>query len=95
MTLENLDEISLSSLQRVRLRLFGCSQVGTIRKQGWKAEAPLYAFNCEIHGIVRNTPQGHGQLLICPFCPRDEMSRGAEDLVPDVADQIQSVVPEN
>ena len=95
MALENPDEVTLSSQQRVKLRLFGCSQVGTIRKQGWKAEAPLYAFNCEIHGIVRNTTQGHGLLLICPLCLRDETSHGAEDLVPDVADQIQSVVPEN
>jgi len=95
MALENPDEVSLSSLQRVKLRLFGCSQVGTIRKQGWKAEAPLYAFRCEYHGIVKSTPQGHGHLLICPLCLRDETSRGAEDLVLDVADQIQSIVPEH
>ena len=95
MALENPEE-SLSSLQRVKLRLFGCSQVGYIRKQGWTAEAPLYAFRCEIHGIVRSTPQGHGHLLMCPLCLRDETSsKLAEDLVLDVSDQIQSIVPEH
>ena len=95
MALSNPEEVSLSSLQRVRLKLFGCSQVGYIRKQGWTAEAPLYAFRCEIHGVVRNTPQGHGHLLICPLCLRDEISHRAEDLAPDVVDQIPSVIPEN
>ena len=95
MALKNPEE-SLSSLQRVKLRLFGCSHVGTIRKQGWTAEAPLYAFRCEIHGIVRSTPQGHRHLLMCPICLHDEMSStSAEDLVLDVADQIQSLVPEH
>jgi hypothetical protein len=96
MALESPDEVSLSSLQRVKLKLFGCSHVGYIRKQGWTAEAPFYAFICEIHGVVRNTPQGHGRFLICPLCLRDEMSsKLAEDLVLDISDQIQSVVPEN
>ncbi len=95
MALESPDEVSLSSLQRVKLKLFGYSQVGYIRKQGWKAEAPFYAFICEIHGVVRNTPQGHGHLLICPLCLRDEKSYRVEDHVLDVAGQIQSVVPEH
>ena len=96
MAFENPDEVELSSLQRIKLKLFGYFLAGTIRKQGWKAEIPQYAFRCKIHGIVRNTPQGHGHLLLCPLCLRDKMSStSTEDLVSDISDQIQFKVPEH
>ncbi len=68
------DEASLSSLQRLKIRLSGHTRVGYSKKAGWKERVPVFAFHCETHGIVCNTPQGHMQRLICPQCFKEEIA---------------------
>ena len=80
------DEASLSSLQRLKLRLSGHARVGFAQKAGWKEQVPLFAFNCETHGIVCNTPQGHMHRLICPRCFPEEI---ASTLDAHARDQMQ------
>ena len=68
------DEDGLSSLQRLKLRLSGHIQVGHTKRAGWKERVPVFAFHCETHGIVSNTPMGHMQRLICPRCFHEEIA---------------------
>ncbi len=72
------DEASLSSLQRLKLRLSGHTQIGYAKKAEWKERVPVFAFHCETHGIVSNTPMGHMQRLICPQCFLDEAASSRE-----------------
>ena len=74
MALINSDIVSLSSFQRLKIRLYGQARIGYAKKTGWKEQIPLFAFNCETHGVVINTPQGHMQRLLCPRCFDEEIA---------------------
>ena len=78
------DEVSPTSFQRLKIRLNGHAKIGYTRKAGWKEQVPLFAFNCEAHGVVSNTPQGHMQRLLCPRCFNEEIASAL-----DVQDQMQ------
>ena len=48
--------------------------LGHYKRDGWKGELPFYLFECPIHGLVYNYPQGYNQRLECPIC-REEAQR--------------------
>jgi hypothetical protein len=60
--------LDLSSVQRLRLRLFGRVFVGWGSRRGWRSELPFYAFRCPVHGIVEDYPHGYHGRLDCPLC---------------------------
>jgi len=55
-----------------------------LKRVGGKEKIPLFAFNCNTHGVVCNTPQGHMQWLVCPRCFEEENA-----ITHDVEDQMQ------
>jgi hypothetical protein len=58
----------ISSYQILKLRLSGSVYIGDFMLPGWSGELPFYAFKCEEHGFVVNYPEGHEEILRCPFC---------------------------
>jgi len=62
------EEVELSPLQRLRLKLFGKVPVGYRQKQGWRAPIMHYAFRCPIHGVVVDYKHGFKNRLSCPLC---------------------------
>ncbi|MCX6642072.1 MAG: hypothetical protein NTV15_01620 [Candidatus Bathyarchaeota archaeon] len=59
---------SISSYQILKLRLSGSVHIGDFMLPGWSGKLPFYAFKCEKHGFVANYPEGHDEILRCPFC---------------------------
>ena len=58
----------ISSYQILKLRLSGSVYIGDFKLPGWSGELPFYAFKCDEHGFVVNYPEGHDEILRCPFC---------------------------
>ena len=58
----------LNRSQSLKLKISGKVKVGAYKDRGWKAEAPVFAFNCPDHGIVASCPYGYNQRLECPQC---------------------------
>ncbi len=65
----------LSTIQKLRLRIFGHVPVGTRRKEGWSAAIMHYAFKCPIHGIQVDYPHGFREELRCPKCLEKWLAR--------------------
>ena len=59
---------NLSSYQILKLRLSGSVYIGDFMLPGWSGELPFYAFKCSEHGFVAHYPEGHDEILRCPFC---------------------------
>ena len=90
MNIKNTDEISITALQRLKMRVYGHTQIGYAKKAGWKEKVPLFAFDCNTHGVVCNTPQGHMQWLLCPRCFDEETT-----LTHDIQGQLQLDIMHN
>jgi len=58
----------LDFIQRFRIRYIGRIQVGTIQKNGWTGELPLYRGYCKTHGFFEDTPHGWRRVIRCPEC---------------------------
>ena len=58
----------ISSYQILKLRLSGSVYIGDFKLPGWSGELPFYVFKCDEHGFVVNYPEGHDEILRCPFC---------------------------
>lgn len=68
-----LEDIGLSLVQRIKLRLFGFVYVGDRMEKGWSNTLPYYAFRCNNHGIQYGYPVGFAKSLFDSgvyFCPR-------------------------
>ena len=50
--------MNLNLWQRIQLLVFGHVKVGMRMRPRWKNPIPLYAFECEKHGLVENIPKG-------------------------------------
>lgn len=59
--------ITLTLFQKIILAIFGSVEIGKIREEGWTDSLPLYAFNCDDHGLQTNYPSGNGKLH-CKEC---------------------------
>jgi len=70
---------TLGIIKNIRLKIFGTCKVGLTKEKGWKGALPLYAFKCQTHGIVYNTPQGHYHRLICPECIKQKKEKMLEE----------------
>jgi len=77
MVLEVETGIRLTSMQRKMAALGIKVPLGKHSKPGWGGALPFYAFNCKLHGVVINYPQGYAKILRCPECDREESQREA------------------
>ncbi len=59
---------SLSSYQKVKIRVLGRAGIGKRKKTGWSGSLRFYAFKCPVHGYVENYAQTHYKILKCPKC---------------------------
>jgi hypothetical protein len=70
----------LSSVQKLRFKLFGRVFVGLRNRRGRGASLPFYAFKCPVHGIVEDYPHGYHGRLDCPLClGENELIRAFRD----------------
>ena len=71
----------LKFLEKLKLQLKGFVKVGEKKEPGWKTPIPLYAFNCQTHGLVNGTPRGYENRLVCPLC-EEESENARSDKTP-------------
>jgi len=60
--------IRLNLLQRIKLMITGAVPTSRRSRTGWTGSLQFYAFNCPVHGLVENYPQGYEKVLRCPYC---------------------------
>jgi len=55
--------------KRLKLRLFGRTYIGHIKRPEWKAPLPIYLLKCKKHGIYYvDYPHGYRGYFTCPRC---------------------------
>ncbi len=71
--------VSLSLLQRLRLRVLGRVPIGTRMKEGWKNPIMHYVFKCKLHGLQVDYPHGYREELRCPHCEKVFLAKRAKE----------------
>jgi hypothetical protein len=67
-----VDEVKLSLFKKFVLRINGSVYVGHRTRPGWSGSLPFYVFECPVHGLVENYPQGYHGRLDCPLCLQEK-----------------------
>jgi len=62
--------VRLSLLQKIRLLAAGAVPTSRRSRPGWSGSLQFYAFECPVHGLVENYPQGYERVLRCPYCEK-------------------------
>jgi hypothetical protein len=67
-----VDEVELSLAKKIVLKLSGAVYMGHCTRPGWSGSLPFYVFECPVHGLVENYPQGYHGRLDCPLCLQEK-----------------------
>lgn len=70
-----VQELKVSLLQRIRLKLWGVAYVFHARKEGWSGELPFYIVKCGKHGYFLDYSHGYAEYFLCPSCLKEEVKK--------------------
>jgi len=71
---EQMEELTLTFWQRIRLKLFNRTPIGKRRYPGWTGSLTFYLFKCEKHGYVIDYPHGYKGILYCSECMKNNLT---------------------
>ena len=86
----NMDK-RLGLLEKLKIQLQGHVFIGNEQSEGWKSPIPVYMFECQKHGYVKNYAKGYRKRLECPQC-LEERKRKIET-VPPIVESITAQSP--
>jgi hypothetical protein len=69
------EDLKLSFLQRLRLRMYGRVSVGYRQMPGWKGPLEFFAFRCPKHGVQIDYEHGYNHRLDCPEYKKEEKAK--------------------
>ena len=66
---DDVYSVKVGFWKKLKLKLFGCTYIGHIKRPEWKAPLPIYLLKCKKHGIYYVCyPMGYRGCFTCPRC---------------------------